>query len=79
MGESIHGHQVMKMMAKSAKSYTRMTLKTEIAEKFGRDAIFHVCHDENLTADGLIDFLASQNKFVESETGVHMPENHLCL
>jgi probable metal-binding protein len=78
MGESIHGHQVMEMMAKSAKTYSRVALKAEIAEKFGDDALFHVCHDDNLTADGLIDFLASQGKFVESEAGLSMPENHLC-
>ena len=78
MSESIHGHQVMEMMAESKKTYSRASLKAEIAEKFGDNACFHVCYDDNLTADGLIDFLAAQGKFVECEAGLSMPEDNLC-
>ena len=78
MRESIHGHQVMEMMAKSAKTYSRSELKAEIAAEFGGDVRFHTCKHNDLTADDLIDFLASQGKFVESEAGVYMPEDHLC-
>ena len=78
MSESIHGHQVMEMMAKSAKKYSRSSLKAEIAAKFGGDACFHVCMDNDLSADTLIDFLVENGKFIESEEGVHMPESHLC-
>ena len=78
MSESIHGHQLMEMMAKSAKKYSKSELKAEIAAQFGSDARFHTCKDSDLTADALIDFLISQGKFVESDAGIHMPENHLC-
>ncbi len=78
MSESIHGHQVMEMMAAAAKSYSKSELKAEIANKFGKDARFHTCMGSNLTADDLIEFLASKGKFVESEEGVSMPQEHLC-
>ena len=78
MSESIHGHQVMEMMAASNKSYTRAVLKIDIGEKFGENSRFHTCMLSDLTAEGLIDFLASKGKFVESEAGVSLPESNLC-
>lgn len=78
MSESIHGHLVMEMMAKSAKTYTKAELKAQIAAQFGENSRFHTCMDSELTADALIDFLAAKGKFVESEQGIHMPESHLC-
>ncbi len=78
MSESIHGHQVMEMMATSQKSYSKAELKSEIANKFGENARFHTCMGSDLTVDDLISFLASKGKFVDSEQGVSMPEEHLC-
>ena len=78
MNESIHGHQVMEMMAKSEKTYTKQALKMEIETEFGENARFHVCTDSDLTADDLIEFLASKGKFVESAEGISMPEDNLC-
>ncbi len=78
MNQSIHGHQVMEMMAESEKTYTKQTLKAEIANSFGENARFHTCMGSDLSADQLIEFLASKGKFVESPEGVKMPEAHLC-
>jgi probable metal-binding protein len=78
MSESIHGHKVMEMMATSEKSYSKQALKLEIATQFGEEARFHTCMGSDLTADDLIEFLASKGKFVESEEGISMPEDNLC-
>lgn len=78
MSESIHGHQVMEMMAVSGKNYSKVELKSEIAKKFGEDARFHTCMDSNLSADKLIRFLVSKGKFIESEQGVSMPQGNPC-
>jgi len=78
MNESIHGHQVMEMMAKSKQAYTKQSLKLAIATKFGENARFHTCMGNDLTADDLIEFLTSKGKFVESSEGIKMPEEHLC-
>ncbi|WP_022943253.1 YecH family metal-binding protein [Psychromonas hadalis] len=78
MSESIHGHQVMEMMATAEKSYSKEALKAEIAIKFGEDARFHTCMGSDMTADDLIVFLASKGKFVESEQGIRLPKEHLC-
>ena len=78
MSDSIHGHQVMKMMAKSAKTYNKPALLAEIAAKFGDNACFHTCAHSDLTADALLDFFISKGKFIESEAGIYMPKRNLC-
>tara|TARA_R110001583_G_scaffold125319_2_gene276872 strand:+ start:7622 stop:7858 length:237 start_codon:yes stop_codon:yes gene_type:complete len=78
MSESIHGHQVMEMMATSGKNYSKVALKSEIASTFGAEARFHTCMGSDMSADDLIEFLASKGKFIESEQGISMPEEHLC-
>jgi len=78
MNQSIHGYQVMEMMASSGKQYSKQALTADIATQFGEDTRFHTCHGSNLTASDLIEFLSSKGKFVESEQGVSMPEENLC-
>jgi len=78
MNQSIHGHQVMEMMAESGKTYTKQTLKAEIATHFGEDARFHTCMGSDLTADQLLTFLASKGKLVESTQGISMPLEQRC-
>lgn len=76
--ESIHGHQVMEMMATSNKAFIKSALIEEIASKFGTDARFHTCMDSDLTADDLIDFLSAKGKLVESAEGLSMTKEHIC-
>lgn len=78
MNQSIHGHQVMEMMAESEKTYTKQALKAEISTNFGDNARFHTCMVSDLSADQLIAFLASKGKFIESTEGVSMPQQQLC-
>ena len=78
MNESIHGHQVMEMMAESQQTYNKQSLKLAIATKFGENARFHTCMGNDLTSVDLIEFLAAKGKFIESAEGIKMPEEHLC-
>ncbi|MEL0659398.1 YecH family metal-binding protein [Psychromonas arctica] len=66
MNQSIHGHQVIEILEKSEKTYTKQTLKTMISNTFGDSTRFHTCMESDLTTDQLIDFLKSKGKFVES-------------
>jgi probable metal-binding protein len=78
MSESIHGHQVMEMMANSGKSYTHGELLTQVASKFGENARFHTCMDSNLTSKSLIDFFTKKGKIVQSEQGLHLELSNSC-
>jgi len=67
--EQIHGHEVLQMMLETGKAYTRASLLTDIVAKFGSGSRFFTCSAENLTAEGIIDFLQAKGKFVPSEAG----------
>lgn len=67
--EQIHGHAVMDMMMQSGKVYTRPTLLSDIIANFGPNARFYTCSAQNLTPEGLIDFLQAKGKFVPHDDG----------
>ena len=74
----IHGHEVMKMMIKSGKSYTGETLRNEIIQQFGEDARFYTCSTENMTADEIIHFLSGKGKFILSDDGFNTDPSKIC-
>ncbi|MEI7733270.1 MAG: YecH family metal-binding protein [Verrucomicrobiota bacterium] len=76
--EQIHGHEVMQMMLQSGKAYSRATLLADIIAKFGSEARFHTCSAENLTPEGIIDFLQARGKFVPSPEGFQTSADLMC-
>ncbi len=76
--EQIHGHEVMQMMMRSEKAYTRETLSREVAEKFGSDARFYTCSADNMTAEELINFLEQKGKFVGGAGGFRTDPDKMC-
>ncbi len=75
---SIHGHEVMRMMVETGELYSRESLRRAIQERFGLEARFHTCSAENMDAEALIDFLAARGKFVEHADGIGMSPDHIC-
>ena len=61
--QDTHGHEVMEMMNATGKTYTRATLIKDIVEKFGESTTFCTCAAENMSAEGLLDFLEDRGKF----------------
>lgn len=78
MENSIHGHEVLDFMATSGITYTRATLATAIATRFGADARFHTCAAEGMTAADLIEFLVARGKFRGTEEGLTVDAEHVC-
>jgi probable metal-binding protein len=76
--EQIHGHEVMQMMLQSGKAYTRASLLTDIVATFGSSSRFFTCSAENLTPEGIIDFLEAKGKFVSSESGFQTSPDLMC-
>ncbi len=76
--QQIHGHEVIQMMLQSGKPYTRASLLADITSNFGPTARFYTCSAEDLTADGLIDFLREKGKFVECEEGFQFDSDKMC-
>ena len=71
-----HGHEVLAMM--QGHNYTEKSLLEAIIEKFGPDERFYTCSAENLTAQGLIDFLKSHRKFKPVDEGFTVDATKVC-
>jgi probable metal-binding protein len=76
--EQIHGHEVIQMMLQSGKTYTRSSLLADIVANFGSDARFYTCSAQNLTPEGIIDFLQAKGKFVPAGDGFQTSTDLMC-
>ena len=74
MTDSIHDHEIMRKMIKSGRTHTCDTLRLAIGDWFWQTTQFHTCSTENLSADGLIAFLAEQRKFCSNDIGFRVNE-----
>lgn len=72
----IHGHEVLEMM--QGHNYSEKSLLEAINEKFGAEARFYTCSAENLTAQGLIDFLKEHGKFMPTDEGFTVDTTRVC-
>lgn len=72
----IHGHEVLDMM--QGHSYTEKSLLEAIIDRFGAEERFYTCSAENLTAQGLIDFLKEHGKFMPMEEGFTVDRTKVC-
>ena len=76
--KQIHGHEVMQMMLQSGKAYTRASLLTDIVTTFGPDSRFFTCSAQNLTPEGIVDFLQAKGKFMPCEAGFQTSPDLIC-
>jgi probable metal-binding protein len=76
---SIHGHDVMHMIADAGRSFSKSELIAEIGAKFGEEARFHTCSAENMDAGELVDFLIARGKFHSTdEQALSLDESAIC-
>lgn len=78
MQESVHGHEVLRMMIEADRAFTRDSLQAEIAERFGEDARFHTCPSPDMRAGELIEFLETRSKFRSVEGGWRVDRDEIC-
>ena len=75
---SVHGHEVMKMMIESDEDYTKESLAENIKKKFGEKTVFYTCSAENMSAEQIVDFLEKKGKFINSEKGFTTDKEKIC-
>ena len=78
MPETVHGHEVMKMMIEDGVTYTKATLRAAIIARYGEDTRFYTCSAENMTANELISFLEGRGKFVSASDGFTTEPDRIC-
>ena len=74
--EQLHAHEVLHMM--EGNSYSEITLKEAIINKFGKDKHFYACSADNMNIDELIEFLKRKGKFMPSEDGFTVDISKVC-
>ena len=60
--EQLHAHEVLHMM--EGNSYTELSLREAIIQKFGEQQRFFTCSANNMDVDTLIEFLKRKGKFI---------------
>jgi probable metal-binding protein len=69
--ESIHGHALMEWLGEKG-PLSRESLLASAGETFGAQARFHTCSASDLSAEGLVDLLASKGKIGSGEQGLFL-------
>ena len=68
----------MEMMIQSDKSYSKEELIGEIETKFGKEAKFHTCSAQDMSAKEIVEFLKSKGKFIETEGKIKTNKDKIC-
>lgn len=76
--KSIHGHDVMHLIADSKLVLSKAAWAVEIDKKFGASARFHTCSAKNMTATELLDFIHARGKFTGSEQAMALDASAIC-
>lgn len=74
--EQIHAHEVLRMM--EGNSYTELSLKEAIINRFGKGQRFYTCSAENMDVDNLIIFLKKKGKFMPADEGFTVDMTKVC-
>jgi probable metal-binding protein len=76
--ESIHGHDVMHMIAETQTALPKAAWVSVVEKKYGQSARFHTCSAKNLNASELIDFIQARGKFNGSPQAMSLDASAIC-
>lgn len=74
--EQLHAHEVLHMM--EGNSYTELSLREAIIQKFGEQQHFFTCSANNMDVDTLIEFLKRKEKFIPANGGFTVDMTKVC-
>lgn len=74
--EQLHAHEVLHMM--EGNSYTELSLREAIIQKFGEQQRFFTCSANNMDVDTLIEFLKRKGKFIPANGGFTVDMTKVC-
>lgn len=78
MAQSIHGHEVMRLIHEAKPALSRFALKAVVEKRFGRGATFHVCEGGGMTLDELLLFLKQRGKVLEVNGVLRVDIGQVC-
>ena len=75
---SIHGHEVIAMIAGAGHPLSREEIVAAAGRNFGADARYHTCSAEGLSADSLVDFLKERGKLTGGDDELSLDTGEVC-
>jgi probable metal-binding protein len=76
--ESIHGHDVMALIAEAGRPLSRSEIVALTSQRFGAEARYHTCSAEGLSAEGLVDFLKERGKLTGGDGALSLDTGEVC-
>ncbi|MEN3753953.1 YecH family metal-binding protein [Mangrovibacter yixingensis] len=76
--ESVHGHEVLKMMLEAKTPWTTAALVSAVKARFGENTQYHTCSEQGLDAEALVAFLAQKGKFIDDGQGFTTSQDKIC-
>ena len=74
--EQLHAHEIFHMM--EGNSYTELSLREAIIQKFGEQQRFFTCSADNMDVDTLIEFLKRKGIFIPANGGFTVDMTKVC-
>ena len=78
MPESIHAHEILRLIAATAPARDVEDLHSQLAECFGPEARFHTCSRTDLSLDDLLIFLLEHGKVEAVDGEIRVVTDHVC-
>ena len=78
VNNSIHGHEIMRLIAAADPPLPRSGLEAEVSQRFGADVRFHACAGHDLTLTELLEFLSDRGKVVERDGQLRTDLDQIC-
>ena len=67
--QNVHGHAIMHLLAASENPLPRKKIQSAVEAQVGQNVRFYTCSAEDLTLDGLLEFLLNRGKIIETAQG----------
>ena len=78
MSDSIHAHEILRLIASTAPARDVQDLREQLAECFGLEARFHTCSRSGMSLDDLLIFLLERGKVEDGNGQVRVVTEHVC-
>ena len=76
--QTVHAHQILDMLDHRTEPIALDTLKSEVQEAFGANAIYSNCKGNAFNFDQLIEFMLRNQKIVIADGKVRLNKANVC-
>ena len=74
----VHGHELIRLIAQSNKAMTLEEIKDLAESRIGKEVSYYTCSESSMDTEGIISFLLSRNKLVQTNDGFMINMGAVC-